>query len=256
MEHIVDAKITKVYKGPDGESEYGTWQVYNLYLDKGDKKKFGYMQSGKKPVPIEGMAVKHIEYEVKTTKKDGKTYTNYDIKKMEVANEEIGEAQARTHELAQKTLDEYIPPKNNKDASFYVSYAKDLQIALIQARPPDFDETTLDELVSNVAWAGTLLMQMVNGTPPKKPKNTPTIEDQGKDDQSPIEKPWTNFAGFRKEVESFAEKLGVDVYDRIIDQYKANDLKKLNKEQGLALWQVLKKTEEAQEVPPDDDIPF
>ncbi|GAG79680.1 unnamed protein product, partial [marine sediment metagenome] len=88
MEHLLNCKIIKIYKGPDGESEYGHWQVYNLYFDKGDKKKFGYMQSGKKPILVEGMQIKHVEYELEKIEKDGKTYENYKIKKMELGEDE------------------------------------------------------------------------------------------------------------------------------------------------------------------------
>ena len=74
--------ITKVFKGKSGEGKYGPWQGYNFYIDDPDWKeqKFSYLQSGKKPVPEEGMKV-DLEFE---TKQNGE-YTNYDVKKLSAA---------------------------------------------------------------------------------------------------------------------------------------------------------------------------
>lgn len=145
MEHLLDVIITKVYEGKKGEGEYGPWQFYNIYFDKGDRKKFSYGWSGKKPVPKEGMKVKHIEYEIST---DGE-YTNYNIKKMEIDE---------TPNLEQ----------NNKDKLDYglismcVSYAKDLAIAFFQANPEMAKVDDFEEWGNRIAKVGLAMVETIN----------------------------------------------------------------------------------------------
>lgn len=166
-EHLTDCIITKVYTGPSGESEYGPWQVYNLYLDKGDKK-FGYMHSGKKPIPKEGMEIKHIEYELETTQKDGKTYENYKIKKMEVAEEKSSTSKTSTQTTSH-------PTSNNKDASYYVAYAKDIAVAMLNDDPDAaYEVGKVETIALEVTSIGLKMLALVNkDTPQNTPSESP-----------------------------------------------------------------------------------
>ena len=82
MDKLNGVTITKVFKGKSGEGKYGPWQGYNFYVDDPDWKdqKFSYLQSGRKPVPEEGMKV-DLEFETKQNRE----YTNYDVKKLSPA---------------------------------------------------------------------------------------------------------------------------------------------------------------------------
>ena len=95
---------------------------------------------------------------------------------------------------------------------------------------------------------------------------TPKISSQDSEKGSPADelsedKPWSTLKEFIAEIKSFAERLGTDEYDRIINVYKADRLDKLSKEQGLELWKSLRSAEKAQDDTPGDkdekdNIPF
>lgn len=146
------------------------------------------MWSGKKPVPEKGMKIKHAEYEIE---KKGQ-YTNYNIKKLELAGKE---------ELPPEPTPQQSQSNNNRDASFYVSYAKDLQVARIQADPSHFKNIGLDILASNVVEVGLNMMRRVNGnTPinisenaPEKREDAPRIEDNEISVEESLEKPTKDF---------------------------------------------------------------
>ncbi len=87
-EYESNKKIKKVYKGKSGTSEYGPWQAWNFYLEGIADKKFSYFSGDKKPEPIEGRMVKHVEYE--TVTKGG--YTNHNVKALVYYPRENGSA--------------------------------------------------------------------------------------------------------------------------------------------------------------------
>lgn len=80
MTALANVTISKVWQGKSGEGKYGPWQAYNFKVE-GHDEKFGYFQSGSKPVPQEGMLLEVLQYE---TKQNGQ-YTNHDVKLMQVA---------------------------------------------------------------------------------------------------------------------------------------------------------------------------
>jgi len=242
MEHLLDTKITKVYKGPDGDSEYGHWQVYNLYFDKGDKNKFGYMQSGKKPIPIEGMQIKHVEYEIE---QDGK-YTNYKIKKLEPAEDE-------SEPISEPTQKHIQPQSNgNKDASFYIAYAKDIVIAQMQINSDAFKHKHLIDISKDVVEAGLLMLDIVNNKISiEKPKIGATVDDRDKGKG----KVWKSRKEFVEEIRGFKNLLDGVQYQDILELHKIepDKLNALNKDQGLALWKDLNSALDKQN---NDDIPY
>ena len=181
MEHIVDAKITKVYEGPNGEGEWGRWQIYNLYLDKGEKKKFGWMQSGKKVIPKEGMELKHIGYEIE---EDGQ-YTNYKIKEMEL--KEGTESTPQAIPNAKEDMGSIPKAKNDREVSFYVAYAKDIAVAILN-NGGDFETADLDAMVRKIAKAGVIMMNESTNSVPIPSQDSvkaPPVQDNKKPVPSP-----------------------------------------------------------------------
>jgi len=124
VEQLTNVTIQRVYEGvsgtntkPDGSS--WDWTAYNFYLDgDGENRKFGYFQSGNKPVPLPGMNITLLEYDIS---QDGE-YTNHNVKKMTLA-----QGTEKTTPLAQATMGAQTADK--RELSMYVSYAKDILIA-------------------------------------------------------------------------------------------------------------------------------
>jgi hypothetical protein len=129
---LTNMTISKIYEGPSGESEYGPWKIYNLYLTNAEgvkgKKKFGYMWSGKKPVPKEGMKVVFLEYEV-TQKGE---YTNYNIKEIKFAE---GTGQVSKSD----------GPAPKEEPKAYIDHGK---VALSIMEKADYNESRVVDLVA------------------------------------------------------------------------------------------------------------
>ena len=77
MPELTNLEIEKVFKGKSGESQYGPWQLYNIMF-KGGQKRFGYMQSGPKPIPQPGMTVTYLRFDIEQSGQ----YTNNKIKEI------------------------------------------------------------------------------------------------------------------------------------------------------------------------------
>ena len=173
---ITDAVITKVYQGKSGTSQFGDWIAYNFYVQ-GEDKKFSWFGGGNKITPVDGMQIAYMEY---TTTIEGK-YTNHKVSKLTVKE---GVAQPTT-------LSSTKPQSaNGREASFYVSYAKDIAIALLN-RDGVFSIAVLEDTCRQVAQAGLIMMNESLGNaeipsekPPEaqelilteKPKDTPPID--------------------------------------------------------------------------------
>jgi hypothetical protein len=168
---LYNVTITDVKTGPSGTNQYGDWQLYNLWIDDSDWKseKFGYPQAGNKPVPEPGMKLAKLEFEtVVRAGKDGKSFTNYDVKKIEplqVSDKPVPGAKpvpAKTatpapQDSSSQTADSPKPQSKpvpsvsaEKHLTFYVSYVKDLVIALIGSGSKEFKEATLHEICSKI----------------------------------------------------------------------------------------------------------
>jgi len=81
MSNVTNVTIKKVYKGKSGEGQFGPWQAWDVYFE-GSDNKYSYFSGGKRPVPVVGQKIAFMEFEATTTQKDGKTYTNRNIKQM------------------------------------------------------------------------------------------------------------------------------------------------------------------------------
>lgn len=169
MEHLLNFTITKVYepqkegKPIEGEGEYGAWKLYTFYTDKTDKEKFSFMWGEKKPRPTKGLKIKHMEYE---EEKKGQ-YTNLNVKKLELPEQE----KSSSPESSPKTTSQ--PKPNNTSASFYVSYAKDIAVALITLGK---DLTELDAIALHATKVGLRMMNTVNED---NTQNTPSEQPEG-----------------------------------------------------------------------------
>jgi len=147
---LTDVTISKVYEGKSGESQYGKWTAYNFYVN-GDDRKFSYFKTEKSPLlPVEGMRLKMLRFEEVT--KGG--YTNYNVKEMFLYKESEKPPQTRS-EAPQSTI-------SNKDASFYVSYAKDLMCEAMKLNE-DYGMRNVEDLGEIVVRVGIKMMNIVNG---------------------------------------------------------------------------------------------
>jgi len=111
------------------------------------------MWSGKKPIPEEGMQVKHIEYEIEHTEKEGKTYENYNIKKFELSDN----ASAQAIPNAKEDQGPIPQAKNDREVSFYVSYIKDIAVAIIE-NGGNLETADLDSIAKRIGKAGLIMM--------------------------------------------------------------------------------------------------
>lgn len=152
MPYLTDVKFTKVLKKGSGENRYGPWQLYLCHIDAPEWKgiKLAYFKKENKPTPLQGMALQVLEYDTRKKIEDGKTYTDYIIKDFVPAEQE-SQATPVSVETSQQG-DSQKPDKNSEEkASYYVSYAKDILIALIAAEK---DTNGLPELCDLVVEAG------------------------------------------------------------------------------------------------------
>jgi len=181
VEHLLDFCITKVYepqkdrKPVEGEGEYGPWKLYNFYTDKTGKEKFGFMWSGKKPIPTEGLKIKHMEYE----KEKRGQYTNLDVKKLELPNKIEPEAISNANE----DMDSIPKATNNRDASFYVAYASQMWCAMVSRLPEEIvNDMVLSKEAKLVTQIGLDMMTMVTGDTPSEAQNIPLEESEPKEE--------------------------------------------------------------------------
>lgn len=179
-EHLVDFQITKVFEPKkDGEpikghGEYGDWQLFTFYTDKTGKEKFSFMWGEKKPLPKEGLKIKHMEYE---QEKRGQ-YINLNVKKLELPDKSTPTAIANAKEDLGP-----IPKATNgkKEPSYYVAYAKDMWCAMVARLPEEIvSEMKLSEEAHLVTEIGLEMMAMVAGNTPSEAQNTPVEESEPK----------------------------------------------------------------------------
>jgi len=155
-EILTNIEISKVYKGKSGESEYGPWQAYNFYV-KGYDHKFGYFQKKGGIVPVQGMKILVLEYEINQRGE----YTNYDVKRIELLKD--------TSQLGQKPPQAASEPRGStqRDSSLtmYISYAKDLMVALMSvsnfgAFPTHFQDYSFEDMCNDVVKRGMAMQDM------------------------------------------------------------------------------------------------
>ena len=176
-EYLANKTIGKVYKGKTGEGQYGPWVAWNFYVE-GDDRKFSYFSGGKKPEPFEGAFIQMLKYETVTKGK----YTNHNVKEMALDNIEKQNNEPR-QEPDQGPPDDYEPPgekdgyvdkpttakssavrNGDEKLSFYVSYAKDLMVALIDKG--EYSEGyTLDDAGRDVMRVGKAMQAAANEVP-------------------------------------------------------------------------------------------
>ena len=171
MEHVLDCQITKAFqpKKADGSlvggtGKWGEWKLYNFYTNKTpDDQKFGFMWDEKKQIPRAGLNVKHMEYEIEVKGE----FTNYNVKKLELADGAQPDIQPTSTPTTSKPT---ISASNNKEASFYVSYMKDIAVAIITLGGK-LDQTDLDAIARKIAQAGLVMMDasLKPSEEPKKP---------------------------------------------------------------------------------------
>lgn len=199
MPTLTNIVISKAYKGASGEGEYGSWQAYNFYV-KDDKRKFSCFDNTL--IPREGMAIVALEYEKEQSqsKKDGKWYTNNNVKTImlpdtqETVSDVQGQEQSQNYH--QTTSGATGSTQRDSSISFYVAYAKDLLVALLPHHA-GYNQMELEDLGKIVTQVGMNMQDYINdkcASCPKAQPNTEPIkipEQQPDDDyeQPPIGKP-------------------------------------------------------------------
>ena len=155
MAQITDKVISKVYEGKVLE---GKGQYFNFYLE-GGKKKYGYFVGKGKVAPNEGMKIAVMEYE---TKQDGE-YENNKVTKLVWmgADQPTVSAKSSTSNAGDK----------NSPIWFCLSYAKDLEVALIQAGKSEFD--SLQQVGLHVASVAVDMLRFIQNPAELVPKDKP-----------------------------------------------------------------------------------
>lgn len=173
---LTNVKFTKVFKGKSGEGQYGPWQIWDCYINIEEWKdtKLSFFESNKNPTPVQGMTATVVEIEEQVKGE----YVNYVIKNIET------KVQAPVPKpRPQVTKENSTEPNhnNNHQASFYVSYAKDIAVALIE-KGYDLEgiKYCLPEICRLVVESGLgmlddILFRIPNKAiePPKKPAPPP-----------------------------------------------------------------------------------
>ena len=191
MPTLTNVIVNKVYEGASGEGQYGPWQAYNFYV-KGDDRKFSCFDS--KLIPKEGMAIAALEFEEKQSQgKDEKWYTNNNVKTVILPDE----AQPQTTpQTALEPRDTTISVSSKRDTSLtmYISYAKDIVVAKIQAGDEQYALMPVEDLGVVTVQVGMNMYDKANGVTegvtdelPNMPDNTQEPQYHG--DEPPLGEP-------------------------------------------------------------------
>jgi hypothetical protein len=139
-EFITNTKITEVNRIKSGESGYGPYTIWNFWVEGHKNLKLSYLQGEDMPAPVEGMVIKMLEYEIK---KDGR-FTNQKVvqfvpmgNRSKAAPEPLTDGEPDwvsegLEEPKQEPNQEDLHVKPDSSISFYVSYAKDLAVAMVE----------------------------------------------------------------------------------------------------------------------------
>ena len=189
MPTLTNVIVNKVYKGASGTGQYGDWQAFNFYV-KGDDRKFSCF--GSTLMPKEGMAIVALEYEEEESqsKKDGKWYTNNNVKTIMLADEGQQVSQNAPQTAPEPRSETISPTKRDSSLTMYISYAKDLTVALLNHKSEQVQNFTVEELANIVVQVGMNMYDKANNTPEKLPVKDQTIdeyiEEMTSDDEPPI----------------------------------------------------------------------
>lgn len=142
-----DKIISKVFKGPSGEGEYGPWQIYNIYFEGSENKYSWFQKDGIVPTP--GTKVMFMKYDIIEKEKDGKTYTNYNIKEIEFDTASLGKPELSGTSSHGKQSNNTLPSSN---CTMFISYAKDLLVSICGRG--EYKEVDYPELVKMYTQEG------------------------------------------------------------------------------------------------------
>jgi hypothetical protein len=181
MPYLEDVIVTKSYHKKTGESKYGTWNLYNIYVDDPDWKDicFTYFQSGKKPTPERDMKIKKLLFE----EEENEGFTNYSVKTIEL------EGQKEKPKPKPKPKSQSQPKQNGKEGFdpiwMAVSYVKDLECERIKKGKEL--SITLKDHVMGIAQASKLLYRLM------QEKDEPAINKDPFEEEPPLEDDPTSF---------------------------------------------------------------
>lgn len=175
METITNVEVSKVYPGPKGEGEYGPWQIWNFYL-KDDKRKFSFFEKDGL-IPQEGMQIQVLKFEVKQKGE----YTNHDVKELTLQADWYDGKEPESSEAVQST----ISTKRDSSVTMYISYAKDLMVALLASGA--YPGLTLEQAADLVTQVGMMMQDEADDDGSAQPNTDPIeIPEPGTTDDVPL----------------------------------------------------------------------
>jgi hypothetical protein len=153
MPELENVTVTSVKQGPEQEGQYGPYRWVSFTISDPDWEgiKFDYIPNKSKPVLNKGQVLRFLDYK-EVQRGD---YTNYRIQEFKAVVKE----KPKPKPQPKGQLQPQAGPSDEK-LSFYVSYAKDIQIALLPFMSKKFLETvTLGELAMDVMRVGKVMRE-------------------------------------------------------------------------------------------------
>lgn len=186
MEKLTNVVISKVFKGKAGIGQYGSWQVWSIYLTGGETKYDYFEKDNIKP--FEGMAVASFEYEIEQKGQ----YTNYSVKKLipvQSATPQGGPVLSKPA-LPLPGANLLSQTEEGKRLMMCTSYMKDVMVQKMQLDFNAYKETTLDEMAELIGRAGQQLQLILRNEDKKSARKSDTVPGStntpmGEDDLKP-----------------------------------------------------------------------
>ncbi len=179
---VKEAEVVKT-----GESEYGTWILWNFKIH-GSDKKFSYFEKDDIR-PSSGMAIQVLKYTTDIKTKGEKQYTNYKVTEITVAKDQTTKT---TGPPSTGFVGHAKPARDGREVTMYISYAKDLICQhMIDG---DYDGVTINELAESAVRVGLKMYDLAHAEPVPEPKpektgdNMRDLDEQAdyNDNQPPI----------------------------------------------------------------------
>ena len=158
MQTLTNVEVGKVFKGKSGEGQYGPWQIHDVYL-RDDKRKLTYFEKDGL-IPEAGMIIQVLKFEVVQKGE----YTNYTVKELTPdPNWYSGKEPEIPHQKPPSVAGSTQGVKRDSSVTMYVSYAKDLMVALLGVEDGHYFGMTLEDIAGIVAQTGVIMYDKVNG---------------------------------------------------------------------------------------------
>ena len=168
---LYDKKIGWAKLQAKKEGEYGPYEIWSFKVEDDDRY-FSIIPGGSaKHKPFTGAKVEMCKYYIEQKGE----YTNYKVRELFLSEDTQKPSQTRS-DAPQSTI-------SNKDASFYVSYAKDALIAHMTVFPDSWIGVSVDQICEIIVLNGKRMMNMVNSNHAEPSQPDTTAERDGEPPQ-------------------------------------------------------------------------